>query len=207
MDLKWIPPQNPLPLGVRFQQVVHSVRIGETGVSTLQGFRSAPNEHPQSRHEPAIGSRAMPRARLTPCRRAEMAVAVISGRLSKAQAGLAYGVCAKIVARWTGRFRVGGREAMCDRSSRPLRILRQTDEALALRVAELRRQRLTGAHITLETGVSPASVSRILKRAGPTWIRGRGSGGRGSGISNPQPQLSAMNMPNQPVLSTLISNA
>ena len=110
-------------------------------------------------------------ARLTPCRREEMAVAVISGRLSKAQAGLAYGVCAKIVARWTGRFRVGGREAMGDRSSRPLRIPQQTDEALALRVAGLRRQRLTGAHISLETGVSPASVSRILKRAGLSRIR------------------------------------
>ncbi len=43
-------------------------------------------------------------ARLTPCRREEMAVAVIEGRLSKAQAGLAYGVCTKIVARWTGRM-------------------------------------------------------------------------------------------------------
>ena len=58
-------------------------------------------------------------ARLTPCRREEMAVAVISGRLSKAQAGRVFGVCARIVARWTGRFRVGGAAAMGDRSSHP----------------------------------------------------------------------------------------
>jgi len=66
-----------------------------------------------------------------------MAVAVIEGRLSEAQAGRAYGVCAKIVARWTGRFRVDGSEAMRDRFSRPLRIPRQTAPALALRVTEL----------------------------------------------------------------------
>ena len=51
------------------------------------------------------------KARLTQCRRGEMAVAVISGRLSLAQAGRAFGVCAKVVARWVDRFRVGGRAA------------------------------------------------------------------------------------------------
>ena len=113
----------------------------------------------------------MPRARLTPIRREEMAVAVMSGHLSRAQAARVFGVSVKIVSRWTDRNRTGGREAMCDRSSRRVFIPRQTDEALALRVAELRRQRLTGAHITLETGVSPASVSRILQRAGLSRIR------------------------------------
>ena len=110
-------------------------------------------------------------ARLTPCRREEMALAVISGRLSQAEAGRVYGVCAKIVARWTGRYRSGGRDAMRDRSSRPLHCPRQTDRVQALRVTELRRQRLTGAHIALETGVSPATVSRILKRAGLSRVK------------------------------------
>ena len=57
---------------------------------------------------------------------------------------------------------------MGDRSSRPRHVPRKTDQALALRVTELRRQRQTGAHIALETGVSPATVSRILKRVGPS---------------------------------------
>ena len=105
-------------------------------------------------------------ARLTPVRREEMAVAVISGRMSQAEAGRNFGVCAKVVARWARRYGVGGRDAMCDRSSRPRSIPRQTDEALTLRVTALRRQRLTGAHIALQTGISPATVSRILKRAG-----------------------------------------
>ena len=58
-------------------------------------------------------------ARLTPIRREEMALSVIAGRLSKAQAAWEYGVSAKIVSRWTGRFRAEGREGMQDRSSRP----------------------------------------------------------------------------------------
>ncbi len=76
-------------------------------------------------------------ARLTPCRREEMAVAVLHGRLFKAQAADRYGVCAKIVARGVERYRSGGSEAMRDRSSRPRRSPRQTVPALALRVTEL----------------------------------------------------------------------
>ena len=42
---------------------------------------------------------------------------------------------------------------------------------MAMRVTELRRQRLTGAHSAPETGVSRATVSRILRRAGLSRIR------------------------------------
>ena len=100
-------------LAVSFQQVVHSVRIGKTGVATPQFFRSAPNEHPRSSHCGAIGSSPMARDRLTPLRREETAVAVISGRMSQAEAGRNFGVCAKVVARWARRYGVGGRDAMC----------------------------------------------------------------------------------------------
>ncbi|CDM60932.1 transposase (plasmid) [Rhizobium favelukesii] len=34
------------------------------------------------------------------------------------------------------------------------------------RIVRLRRQRLTGKHIAMETGVSPATVSRVLRRTG-----------------------------------------
>ena len=54
-------------------------------------------------------------ARLTPIRREEMALCVIEDRLSNAQAGRTYGVSAKIVARWVGRYRVHGRAGMVDR--------------------------------------------------------------------------------------------
>lgn len=105
-------------------------------------------------------------ARLTPVRREEMALAVIEGHLSQAQAGRVYGVSAKIVSRWVERYKVDGRDGMTDRSSRPKTSPRQTDNGLAERIITLRRQRWTGKHIAMETGVSPATVSRVLRRAG-----------------------------------------
>src|SRR6476469_3288723 len=110
-------------------------------------------------------------ARLTPLRREEMALAVIEGHLSQAQAAKVYGVSAKIVARWVERYKAGGRQAMLDRSSRPHDIPRQTGQALAERIITLRRQRLTGKHIAIQTGVSPATVSRVLKRAGLSRLK------------------------------------
>jgi len=110
-------------------------------------------------------------ARLTPLRREETAVAVLSGGLSKAQAARQFGVCAKIVARGTDRFRAEGRAGMLDRSSRPDVIPTQTAEALAERIITHRRQRLCGRHVAELTGVSPATVSRVLRRAGLSRLR------------------------------------
>lgn len=105
-------------------------------------------------------------ARLTPLRREEMALSVIEGRLSKAQAARTYGVSANIVARWVERFKAEGRAGMADRSSRPRGMPGMTDPAVADRIVALRRQRWTGSHIASEVGVSPATVSRVLRRAG-----------------------------------------
>lgn len=110
-------------------------------------------------------------ARLTPLRREEMALAVIEGRLSKAQASRVFAVTPKIVARWTARYRSGGRHAMTDRSSQPKRLHRPTPQATVARIVVLRRQRLTGKHIAKETGVSPATVSRVLRRAGLSRLK------------------------------------
>ncbi len=110
-------------------------------------------------------------ARLTPIRREEMARSVIEGLVSKARAARVYGVSAKIVSRWTGRFLTEGRDGMQDRSSRPKVIPNQTVKALAERIITLRRQRLCGRHIALETGVSPATVSRVLRRAGLSRVK------------------------------------
>ena len=105
-------------------------------------------------------------ARLTPLRREEMAILVLAGKLSQAQAAVRYGVSPKIVSRWTDRYKASGRAAMMDRSSRPGHSPRQTDATVTARIVYLRRQRLTGKHIAMETGVSPATVSRVLRRAG-----------------------------------------
>ena len=42
---------------------------------------------------------------------------------------------------------------------------------MAERIVTLRRQRLTGRLIAMQTGVSPGTVSRVLKRAGLSWMK------------------------------------
>src|SRR3954465_5894774 len=61
---------------------------------------------------------------------------------------------------------VPGREGLKDRSSRPPRLHRPTPAAVVAVVEALRRQRYTGKQIAVETGVSPATVSRVLRRLG-----------------------------------------
>jgi len=53
-----------------------------------------------------------------------------------------------------------------DRSSRPHRLRRPTPQAVVEEVERLRRQRWTGKQIAAATGVSPATVSRVLRRLG-----------------------------------------
>ena len=111
-------------------------------------------------------------ARLTPLHREEMARKVIEGRCSKAHAARTYGVTSKVVARWVARFLADGPAGMADRSSRPRTSPRRTAaKVVADEIAVLRRQRLTGKHIARQTGVSVATVSRVLKRAGLSRLR------------------------------------
>jgi len=110
-------------------------------------------------------------ARLTPLRREEMARSVIEGRLSKADAARIYAVTPKIVARWVERYKTEGRAGMADRSSRPARMPRAIAASVAARVVALRRQRFTGKHIASLTAVSPATVSRVLARAGLSRLK------------------------------------
>jgi transposase InsO family protein len=110
-------------------------------------------------------------ARLTPLRREEMALAVIKGCLSQAQAASQYAVTAKIVKRWVERYKAEGGAGMADRSSRPRRSPNAIDRAVAERVVALRRRRFTGKHIAKEVGVSPATVSRVLARAGLSRLK------------------------------------
>ena len=60
---------------------------------------------------------------------------------------------------------------MQDRSSRPYSLRNPTPDDVADRIIALRRQRLTGAHIAARTGVSAATVSRVLRRAGLSRLR------------------------------------
>ena len=104
-------------------------------------------------------------APLTPAGREIMVCRVLAGQTPKAVA-TAFGVCVKTVNKWVGRFLAEGSAGLLDRSSRPHRCRRPTPEAVAARIAELRRQRWTGQQIAQEVGVSPATVSRVLARLG-----------------------------------------
>ena len=104
-------------------------------------------------------------ARLTPRGREWIARQVLGGQTPKAVA-LAAGVCPRTVAKWLNRYLSGGLAGLQDRSSRPHRLHRPTAAAVVERIGTLRRQRLTGKAIAAELKVSPATVSRVLKRLG-----------------------------------------
>ena len=104
-------------------------------------------------------------ARLTPLGRERIVKEVLSGQTPEAAARAA-GVCPRTVRKWVARFKSEGIEGLSDRSSRPHRLHRPTPIAIVERVEALRRQRWTGRQIAIEVGVSPATVSRILKRLG-----------------------------------------
>jgi transposase InsO family protein len=109
-------------------------------------------------------------ARLTRHGRERIVHQVLSGQTPKAVA-LAAGVCPRTVHKWVARFEAEGVEGLKDRSSRPRRFHRPTPQPIVEQVEALRRQRWTGKQIAAETGVSPATVSRILKRLGLNRIQ------------------------------------
>jgi transposase InsO family protein len=104
-------------------------------------------------------------ARLTPRGRARIVRRVESGQTPKAVAEAA-GVCPRTVRKWVERYRREGLTGLQDRSSRPHRLRQPTPAAAVEEIEQLRRQRWTGKQIAVKVGVSPATVSRVLRRLG-----------------------------------------
>jgi transposase InsO family protein len=104
-------------------------------------------------------------ARLTPRGRERIVELVASGQTPKAVSE-AVGVCPRTVRKWADRYRREGLSGLQDRSSRPRRLHQPTPQAVVEKIEQLRRQRWTGKQIAAETGVSPATVSRVLRRLG-----------------------------------------
>jgi transposase InsO family protein len=105
-------------------------------------------------------------ARTTPFSRAEMVRRVLFEGQAQDQVAVAFATSAKTVAKWIDRYQVEGLAGLEDRSSRPRRLRNPTPADVVEQIVELRRQRITGDHIAKETGVSPATVSRVLRAAG-----------------------------------------
>ena len=113
----------------------------------------------------------MPRhARLTPLGRDRLVRMMLSGQTPEAAARAA-GVCPRRAHKWLARYQAEGAGGLQDRSSRPKQLRTPTPARTVNRIIALRRQRWTGKHIARETGVSPATVSRVLKRAGLSRLK------------------------------------
>ena len=110
-------------------------------------------------------------APLTPKGREAMVRSVVEGGLNRADAAHLFNTTPKTVTKWVKRFRAEGVDGLRDRSSRPHSSPSQTPPATCASVETLRRQRRTGKHIAAEVKVSPATVSRILRRLGLSRIR------------------------------------
>jgi transposase InsO family protein len=104
-------------------------------------------------------------ARLTPRGRERIIELDASGQTPQA-ISQAVGVCPRTVRKWIGRYRREGLAGLQDRSSRPRRLRQPTSQAVVEKIEQLRRQRLTGKAIAAEVRVSPATVSRVLRRLG-----------------------------------------
>lgn len=105
-------------------------------------------------------------ARLTPHSRAELVRRVRDGGQRRAAVAASFGISAKTAGKWVRRYQAEGSAGLVDRSSRPHRLHRPTPQPVVESIAALRRQRLTGKAIAATVGVSPATVSRILRRLG-----------------------------------------
>jgi transposase InsO family protein len=103
-------------------------------------------------------------ARLTFRSREALVQIVGSGVCCKRAAAL-FRVTPKTVAKWRNRFQSEGRKGLLDRSSRPRHSPRATSSPLTLQVIGLRQQHHPAYQIAQSTGLSPATVSRILRRA------------------------------------------
>jgi transposase InsO family protein len=103
-------------------------------------------------------------ARLT-LRSREALVEFVSGGLGFSRAAASFQVTPKTAAKWVRRYRQEGGAGLRDRSSRPHRSPRATSSSRVELVIELRRQQRPAYQIARSTGLSAATVSRILRRA------------------------------------------
>jgi transposase InsO family protein len=97
--------------------------------------------------------------------RERLARMVVEQGVACAVAAARFCVSAKTAAKWVGRYRQLGPAGLADRSSRPHCSPRQIGSLLVEKVLALRRGHMPGYEIARRTGLSPASVSRILRRA------------------------------------------
>lgn len=108
-------------------------------------------------------------ARTTPRSRADLVRMVLQEGQTVKAAAAAFTVCPKTVRKWIERYREAGAAGLRGRSSRPRHSPRLTALARREEAVRWREQGLTYAEITRRTGLSEATLSRLLRgrRVGP----------------------------------------
>lgn len=138
---------------MKFQEVVPSIQLEEADGSYAV---SCNQEDRVDSHK---------NAPMTPSGRQRMVDAVLEGQPVRTVADR-FAVDAKTVRKWVGRFQAEGAAGLADRSSRPRRSPAAIARGTAQRVVSLRRRRWTMSSIARDLGISRATVSRVLARAG-----------------------------------------
>ena len=110
-------------------------------------------------------------ARLTPHGRAELVRRVLVRGRRPRPWPRPWASIVKTVSKWCERFQAEGAAGLVDRSSRPHRLRQPTPDATVEQIAALRRQRWPGDQIAKQVGVSPATVSRVLRRLGLSRLK------------------------------------
>src|SRR6218665_3668730 len=105
-------------------------------------------------------------ARLTYARRLEMVKEMVEQGLNACEAAAKQGVTPPTARKWLGRYLAGGEAALADASSRPAHSPRSIEPGKALLIVELRQRLMLQSRIAQSVGVSEATVSRVLARAG-----------------------------------------
>jgi transposase InsO family protein len=103
-------------------------------------------------------------ARLTLRSREDLVRLVVFSGMSLALAARQFRVTRKTAAKWVARYRLEGWDGLQDRSSRPRHSPTRLPDVVVSQIIELRLQHTPGYEIARRTGVSPASISRILRR-------------------------------------------
>jgi transposase InsO family protein/transposase-like protein len=104
-------------------------------------------------------------ARLSLRSREALVRKVCEEKVTLKAAAVAFSVSRKTAAKWVSRYRRDPEEPLLDRSSRPHRCPRATSALLVDQVLQSRLEHRPGYLIARDTGLSAATVSRILRRA------------------------------------------
>jgi len=104
-------------------------------------------------------------ARLSFRSREALVQRVVERALTLKAAAAAFSVTVKTANKWVQRYRAQGQAGLYDRSSRPHRSPRRLPDTVIEHVIHLRRHHTPGYQIARRTAISPASISRILRRA------------------------------------------